>query len=112
MKRFILPVLLLAALVAPHAQASEGISVLSGLKPMNSGDMSSHHGGSSSSFSWMSNESNINQTNGNNVMGDVGFTGGVANINISNNAGVTTTIMNTGNQVNIAQSNNLNVYLH
>lgn len=112
MKRFVLPFLLLAALMAPQAQADEGLSVLSGLKPMNSSDMSSHNGGSSNNFAWMSNESNINQTSDNNSMGDVGFTGSVANVNISGNAGVTTTILNTGNQVNIAQSNSLNVYLH
>jgi hypothetical protein len=110
MKHF-LPILLLAALMAPQAQADEGISVLQGLKPMNSGDMDNHHGGSGIT-SIMSNDIDIDQNNHGNSIGGDSYTGGITNIEVSGNSGVTTTIMNSGNQVNISQSNAINVHLH
>jgi hypothetical protein len=110
--KLLLPILLLAALVAPQAQADEGISVLQDLKPMDSSDMSDRHGGASDkTFVWMNAESNTNQNNFGNTIGDVGSTGGVGNVTIGGSS-MSTAILNTGNQVNISSSNTLNVYLH
>jgi hypothetical protein len=111
MKRF-LPILLLAALMAPQVQAAETPSVLKGLTPMNSSDMSSRHGGTASEDVTMNNLANTNQENYGNSIGGDSYTGKIGNVNISGNSGVNTTIMNTGNQVNISQSNLVNVYLH
>jgi hypothetical protein len=108
MKHF-LPIFLLAALMAPQAQADEGVSVLQGLKPMNSGDMNSLHGGTGGNS--MSNTIFVDQDNHGNSIGGDSYTGVITNIEVSGNSGVTTTIMNSGNQVNISQSNAINVHL-